>query len=42
MTLLIIAGAVFFLIVFRSVVLIAYASNPRRRIETRLNNFVGR
>jgi hypothetical protein len=41
MTLLIIAGAVFILMVTRSVVLVFYAKSPRRIIEARLNNFVG-
>ena len=42
MALLIIAGAILILMVARSVVLIAYAKSPRRTIETRLTNFVGR
>jgi hypothetical protein len=42
MMLLIIAGVVCFLMVARSVVLIAYSTSPHRAIENRLNDFVGR
>jgi hypothetical protein len=40
MTLLLIAGALFILLVIRSVAVIVYAQNPHRKIETRLADFV--
>ncbi len=41
MTLLIIAGALFMLLVIRGVAVILYAQNPHRKIENRLADFVG-
>ena len=42
MTLLLIAGAVFALLVFRGVVVILYTTHPQRIIEARLAHFVDR
>jgi hypothetical protein len=42
MMLIIIASAIVVLMVARTVTMVIYSRSPRRRIEARLTNFVGR